>query len=406
MDMDLTTRLLSLGVAATIIHVCGCGNSASSRSEITPATTSPPNSKTEPGILDAIVTVTPRCAEELAEYIQEGQTVIISLAKESAGASSRYELEFRESAGIENAIIVPIEGLRLAIHQDDIELVKGTTLDYLPNAGVLKLSNTRSEISLPKEYVAMPARTYSVLPGHIERAKEVDPERAVAELQTTKRQEAFRQLQVLWKLHHPDVGSMAHETVCHVDRYQLPSGQRLTVVFTKLLPSDPGGRTGVIYLINANGLPSPIFQGNNYIEADDRFVDVNGDSFPEIVCSVELAAMSEGNPKRAITEATEVCVIPIASAQVPLLRVLFDNRRFGAEPTWRWRLDSISDGTRVVIIEQRAGNDWTERARYKWSAKKRRFEGPAGSTGDGFIADSGDMDPELYEQFMNRLWTK
>jgi hypothetical protein len=168
------------------------------------------------------------------------------------------------------------------------------------------------------------------------------------------------------------------------------------VVFT----GDPDKEKGGFYLINSDGRQTRVFHENNYLDDESQFVDVNGDGLPEIVHCAALGGKAEDNPNKVVIDATSVDIIPISSEQVPLLRLVFDVRPFRAKPSWQWRLEENSTGTRDVVVEQQSLDGWMERAKFVWSADKSRFEGPEGSKADGFIARSGDIEPEQIRQFM------
>jgi hypothetical protein len=231
------------------------------------------------------------------------------------------------------------------------------------------------------------------------KANQINQEQAVADLLTSRRQEAFEELQLWWKFHQPDVSHSIDAAVGRVDRYKLASGLWITVVFT----GDAEEQNGGIYLIRPDGRQIPVFHGNNYIEGDERFVDVNGDGIPEIISAAVLAGHDdEENPKRVITDAMSLDIIPLSAEQVPLLRILCDVRPFNAEPTWRWKFVDNSAGTRDVVLEQHQMGEWRERAKFMWSLEESKYKGPEGSKLDGFIASAGDIPLEQVLEFIAR----
>jgi hypothetical protein len=130
------------------------------------------------------------------------------------------------------------------------------------------------------------------------------------------------------------------------------------------------------------------------------------DGVPEIVADGGMVTNDEGKPPKVVAEAGGVLVIPIAPGRPPLLSVVFDSRPYGAEPTWRWRLLKNNAGTQDVVVEQSTKNRWAERARFAWSAKKSRYEGPSGSKAEGFIASPGAIDTKVVLDFMKTITDK
>lgn len=232
-----------------------------------------------------------------------------------------------------------------------------------------------------------------------------DPQVAVADLLTERREQAFKDLQSWWKSHQPEVDRSYYAKIRKVERYQGPNDSPITVVFT----GTPGSQIGEIYLINSDGRQTKILQGHGVTDGDDVIVDVNGDKLPEIVAVNDFAAAHEykiGKPERVVTVAKGLTIIPITPEQIPLLQVIFDVRPFKATPTWRWSFVEKSGGVSDVLIEQQQQGEWTERARFVWSELKSQFEGPAGSESEGFIANAGNLDKEQIEQFFKKLSSK
>ncbi|MDB5341021.1 MAG: hypothetical protein JWN70_6640 [Planctomycetaceae bacterium] len=384
----------AVAIGVLILQIgCGRPTPSSTNSTSQPA---PPAVASSPS--DTIVTLTPRCAAELRQHIQQGaskQLVFIAVSKLPNVSLCRYELEFRDPT-LANVILSSSQGIALAIDRDDAPFLKGTILDYLPDPGGFKFTNPREDYSLLSEYRAEQAEEARLRAIQAVQVKQINPIRATADLLTSRRQAAFEELQVWWKFHQTDAHSSGNSKVGRVDNYIPKRGTSITVVFT----GDPEQQNGGVYLINPDGRQTRIFQGQNYLNGDDQFIDTNGDGLPEIVTSNDIGGHDENNPNKIVTDATSLCILPISAEQVPLLRIVFDVRRFKSNLTWRWKLLDRSMGTRDVVIEQQAVGNWTERARFVWSAEKSRYEGPHGSKSDGFIANSGNIETEQIKQFM------
>ncbi len=182
------------------------------------------------------------------------------------------------------------------------------------------------------------------------RANQIDSQKAVANLQTPQRQQAFEDLQLWWKFHQPESFSAVRSAVGRVDRFALANGESITVVFT----GGPEKQKGGIYPIKADGRLIHIFQGNNYLGDNDQFVDVNGDGLPEIVCAHDIGEFDDGNPKKVVTEATNLNIVAVSSDQMPLLRIVFDVRPFRVTPTWRCASKTIWPVLRMLLSNDRS----------------------------------------------------
>ncbi len=390
-------------LASALLCQFGCGNSAPN-SATASKESAPANAKpdTHPEVSsDVIVGLTPRSAAELRKYVEQSdssKTVFIAVAVEDNCQGFRYELNLRESTRGENVILTSCEGISLAIDRDDAAFLKGTTLDFIDEPGGFQFKNPHEDTMLLTEYREKRDEEARMRPIEEAKAKLIRPEKAVAELLTPRRQKAFEDLELWWKFNQPEVWSSDSWTVGRVDRYQEASGNWITVVFTGEQEMQKGG----VCLINDNGRQIRIYGGNNYIDEEDQFVDVNGDGLPEMVAGISTIAEDGNEPNRVITEGTFLCIQPISSEQIPLLEVAFDVRLYEVEPSWRWRLAESSAGTHDVILEQQVIDQWSERARFVWSSKESKYEGPSGSKEQGFIASFGEMDSTRREEFMKR----
>lgn len=344
--------------------------------------------------------MTPRCAAELRERMQRGahrKILFISVKAEQNCTGFLYEMDFRESPP-ENVILTSSEGIALAIDGDDAAFLRGVTLDYLADPGGFKFTNYKEDTSLLSEYREKREAEERERPALEARANLMDPALLAAELLTSRRQAAFDDLQLWWRFHQSEAASSVRATVGRVDRYEDANGKWITVVFT----GDAEKQNGGIYLIQANGHQIPVWHGNNFLDGDDQFVDVNGDDLPEIVANDSPGATDEDNPNRLVTDATSLIILPITSEQVPLLYIVFDVRSINSKPSWRGKIVENSTRFRDVVLEQQTGGEWTQRAKFVWSAEKSTYEGPRGSKVDGFIASPGDIELETVKQFLKR----
>lgn len=396
---DLWRYLLLASLA--VIQI-GCGSSAPNPAISSNESAPEAKAGTQLAVSsEVIVALTPRSAAELRKYLEQADTsasIFISVSVENNCSGFRYELEVRDSLEGENVILTSCEGIPLAIDRDDAAFLKGTTLDYVDDPKGLKFNASHVDTMLLTEYRAKRDEEARMRPIEEAKAKLIKPEQAVKDLLTPKRQQAFEDLELWWKFNQPEVWSSDRWAVGRVDRYQEASGKWITVVFTGEQEMQKGG----VCLINDNGRQIRIYGGNNYIDEEDQFVDVNGDGLPEMVAGISTIAEDGNEPNRVITEGTFLCIQPISSEQIPLLEVAFDVRLYEVEPSWRWRLADGSAGTQDVILEQQVMDQWSERARFVWSSKESKYEGPSGSKEQGFIASFGEMDSTRRQEFMKR----
>ena len=393
LDRSYLMRKLVLAHFATLI--CSCGHSESEPSKATSRT---PVTHT----LDSksIVRLTPRCAERLREIIRgdaRRSTLYVSVIVEANCQGFRYDMKLDEPKQAEGFLFTTSEGITLGIDRDDAEFLNGITLDYLESPGGFTFNHPHPDTSLLSEYRRLKEAEDRRRPMEASKANEIDPPKAVAELSTPRRQEAFEDLQLWWKFNQPEVRNSPKE-VGRVDRYQLEDGDWITVVFT----GAPEEQRGGVCLIKADGRQIPIFHGNNYLGDDDQFIDVNGDGVPELVSTATMGGKDEDNPNRIVTDATAIDIIPITPKQIPLLRIVFDVRPVKSPSNWRWKLVKNATGTTDVVVEKIDKGNWTEKARFVWSLKNNKYEGPLGSRREGFIANSGDLETDEIVQFMKR----
>lgn len=390
-------------LASAVLLQFGCGSSAPNPA-ISSKKAAPLEAKLGTQLAvssEVIVALTPRSAAELRKYLEQADTsatIFIAVSVENNCRGFRYELELRESLEGENVILTSCEGIPLAIDRDDAAFLKGTTLDYVDDPKGLQFNASHVDTMLLAEYRAKRDEEARMRPIEEAKAKLIKPEQAVIDLLTPKRQKAFEDLELWWKFHQPEAWSSYRSTVGRVDRYQEASGKWITVVFTGEQEKQKGG----VYLVNDNGYQTRIYGGNNSIDEEDEFVDVNGDGLPEIVTEIPTGAHDENDPNRIVTDGTEFCILPITSKQAPLLEVHYDVRPFKNKATWRARLAVGLAGNRDVILEQQVVDQWSERARFVWSSKESKYEGPSGSKEQGFIASFGEMDSNRREEFMKR----
>ncbi len=346
------------------------------------------------------MTLTPRCASELRRLIQQDSRrryVLINVKAANNCKEFLYEMGFAESINDGASVLVMSNGLTVVLDNAVVPFFKGSSIDYLKDQGGFKFSNPHEDVSLLPEYRAKRDAEARIRTKEKLQAERVDPVKSAAALLTPRRQHAFDELLVWWKFNQPEALSSLKATVGRVDQFQAADGEALTVVFT----GEPEKQNGGLYLINAKGRQIPIYQGHNLIRDNHQFVDVNGDGIPEIVCDASIGA-SGVDPRKIVTQASCLYIIPISSKQVPLLRVVFDARHFGADPTWRWKLEKNAAGSLDAVIERQATNEWIDVARFVWSAAKLRYEGPVGSIKDGFIASPGHIDAKTIERFMKQ----
>jgi Fe-S cluster assembly iron-binding protein IscA len=378
----------------------GCAPAAPTPVAATTSPGSPPAKTTavEEPAAETIVDLTPRCAarfKELMALDKNGKFVHIYVIAEENCTGFLYQMGISEESPPATTV-TRIQGIPLAVDTDDVAFLRGSTLDFLPDPGGFKFDNPSEDPSLLWEYKAKKAEEERLRPIEEAESKQVDTKQAVADLLTDNRQQAFEDLRLWWKFNQPEVWSKYESTVGRVDRYELPGGEPITVVFT----GEEGKQRGGIYLINPDGRQTVIFQGHNFIGETDQFIDITNDGLPEIVALNQMGGKAEDNSNRVVTDAESLIILPVTARQTPLLRVLFDVRPFNAHSTWRWRLQKNASGAQDVVIEQQVGQDYEERARYVWNSEQKTFEGPAGSKQEGFIANPGNLDEEVIKTFL------
>ncbi|MDB5384789.1 MAG: hypothetical protein JWM11_435 [Planctomycetaceae bacterium] len=390
-----------------------------------PATTSPANAANA-----KIIDLTPNTVAKLRPMLQkmEGTPYLcIGVTATENCTGYRYELDLKSELTPPNAVVTTVDGIQVAIAPDDVAFLKGTTLDYLAQPGGFVFNTPHPDTSLLREYREKQAAEERQRLIDMELVKSVDPVRSVAELLTPRRQAAYEQLQLWWKFNQPAAHSEYYTTVGRVDRYHLPDGQWLTVVFR----GEPDQQQGAFCLIQDDGRQSLPFHGQNLIDEDDQFLDVNGDGLPEIVAVQTMGHHAKDDKKRIACEGTSLDIIPIAAAQTPLLRIIFDPRPFRTESTWRWQLVPSSaasqsrsptlpsqqptsppdspDAARPpatepsvqdVILERQQNGKWTTQARFVWSPATQNYQGPSGSIKDGFIASTKSLETADIERFL------
>jgi Fe-S cluster assembly iron-binding protein IscA len=132
------------------------------------------------------------------------QLVFISVRVEQNCSGFQYVMEFRETNAVKNVVLTSSEGVALAIARDNVAFLRGSTLDYVPDAAGFKFDNPHEDTSLLPEYQAKRAEEARLRPIEEARAKQINPELAVADLLTSRRQQAFVDLQLWWKFYQPE----------------------------------------------------------------------------------------------------------------------------------------------------------------------------------------------------------
>ncbi|MEZ6141585.1 MAG: hypothetical protein R3B84_13515 [Zavarzinella sp.] len=341
---------------------------------------------------DEIVSLTRDCETQIKESFKQYpgyKIVCISVAAERNCTGFQHKLDLSDTIPA-NTIVRNYNGIQLAIDKDDVAFLTGTKLDYVKGPpGGFKFDHPRPDTSLLTEYRLKAEEAARLRPIEEAKAKQIDPEKAVADLLSDRRQQAYDDLRLWWKFNQSEVWSEYASPVRSVERYKLPTGKSITVVFT----GSEGDSGRGVDVIGDDGRNRPIFGGHNYIEEQGNYLDVNGDSIPEIVSDVLQAS----DKNRDIT-ATYFVIVPLDSER-PLLSISFDRRQFSGNSTWKWKLAKTKSGNSDVILEQQVKNKWVERARFIWSKEKSKYEGPSGSSKDGFIAAPGEISSEEIDQF-------
>lgn len=347
--------------------------------------------------------LTQRCAEklnELREGLPQYKIIEVQVALDASCTGIRYDLNFAESKP-DGTIEVESRGIKIVVDKDAIAFLNKTKLDYVSDqakAGFKFENPNQLKLELLPEYKARMVQMRAEEKKELERDKkiaaQIDPAKELKALTGDDPDQAFRRLQVWWKVNQPDTDSMDGALLGHLEKYTI-DGEQITVVFS----GEKGKADGGVCLIDSEGKQIPIFQYNNYIEEPGQFRDVNGDGVPEIIAENSMGGRSLNNSNRVVTDTTSVDFIPISKNQQPLLRLLFDNRPFGEAPSWSWKTEKKNGEHSIVLHEEVDGQD-VERTRFVWSKEKARFEGPMGSIKDGFIANAGDFKIEDVETFI------
>ena len=221
----------------------------------------------------------------------------------------------------------------------------------------------------------------------------IDPSVEVARLLSPERQDAYDRLREWWFENQPDAPILFGSDIGHVEKYNV-DGEPIYVIFS----GAEGKHEGGVCLVDSAGQIIPIFQGNNHLAENDRFVDVNGDGIPEIVSVSTMGGKHESNPNRVVTDTTNIDIIPINRIQKPLLRILFDKRKFNESAKWRWEIGSSSNGHAVIRLFRIS--DTRPVVQFEWNAETAGFTCQNGSLNDGFIARPGQIPLDLIEDFI------
>lgn len=222
----------------------------------------------------------------------------------------------------------------------------------------------------------------------------IDPSFEVARLLTPERQTAYERLREWWFENQPDAPILFGSEIGHVEKYDV-DGDAIYVIFSGAMGRHDGG----VCLVDSTGKIIPIFQGNNHLTEDDRFMDVNGDGIPEIISVSTMGGKHENNPNRVVTDTTNIDIIPVNRTQQPLLRILFDKRKFNEPAKWRWELDNSSNDNTVIRLFRISETNPV--VQFEWNPEAEEFDCPTGSSNDGFIARPGQIPLNLIEDFIH-----
>jgi hypothetical protein len=212
-------------------------------------------------------------------------------------------------------------------------------------------------------------------------------------LMTPKRDVAYARLRKWWEKYNADAFALSVERIAHIERYFVDH-EPIYVLFD----GAPGKCEGHMCLIGSNGQVIPIFQGNNYLSGEDRFVDVNDDGIPEIIAVTTMGGKRSNQPNRVVTDTTCIDIIPISCDQKPLLRILFDKRDFKAPAQWTWALNLKNDESAEITLHEKSKPQPT--TKFVWQRDVKRFSCQNGSPADGFLARAGNIPLELIEDFV------
>lgn len=428
----IRTLLLLCG----LLIVSGCGKPtaapipAATVKPVAPPSSAPHEKQAVKDAKSQIILLTPNTVAKIRPMLQkmEGTPYLcIGVTAIENCTGYHYDLNLKSELTPGNAVVTTVDGIQVAIDPDDVPFLTGTTLDYVAEPGGFVFNTPHPDITLLREYREQQAAAERQRLIDMELVKSVDPVGAVPELLTPRRQTAFEQLNLWWQFNQPEAYSEYYTTVGRVDRYHLPDGQWLTVVFR----GEPEQQKGALCLIQDDGRQSLPFHGQNFLNEDDQFLDVNGDGVPEIVAAQAMSYHAEEGPQRLHYEGTSVDIISIAAAQTPLLRIIFNPRMYKVEPTWRWQFAPRTATTppsittaphpqptttpdaavpasqsptepaiQDVILERQQNGEWTTQARFIWSADSKSYEGPTGSIKDGFIASTKSLETSDIEKFL------
>lgn len=221
----------------------------------------------------------------------------------------------------------------------------------------------------------------------------IDPALEATRLMSINPMRALNRLQNWWATNQPDARALSVDFVGHVERYMVDN-RAIYVIFD----GRKGKQEGGMCLVDSNGCLVPIFQGNNFLSGDDQFIDLNGDGIPEILAVKIMGGKRPNNPNRVVTDTTCIDIIPISRQQTPLLRILFDKRKFGEPPTWHWSLKFLEDGRSAITLSNSTSD--VPFVEFVWHPAIGAFHCPCGSISAGYIARAGDIPLQLIEEFV------
>jgi hypothetical protein len=205
---------------------------------------------------------------------------------------------------------------------------------------------------------------------------------------------------ILARGEHRGPGTYAEPTqkarVGHVVMCPQPSGPPIFAVF--LLGSMHKRENvagGHLITVAGDGAIVRCWCGNNSLEADAVFEDVNGDGVVDRIETMNCGVEGGGNVR-------VLFVLPITEAVMPTLRIAIEWREPSlAEWQTAWRVVRAGGGEPVRVQigprDPKTGEPSKVTAEWRWHAERKAWVGPGGGPGQSFVRMPPEGWPSLEE---------
>lgn len=145
--------ILFLPAAVAVVGVSGCAPAETASSETQPTNVAADSAETQPES-ETIVELTPVAAEQLASVLESsgGKVIYVGVDVAENCTGYMYALDVYNEFEGPNVILTKSRGVMLAIESEDAAFLKGTVLDFYPEAAGFKFETPNPDTSLLREY--------------------------------------------------------------------------------------------------------------------------------------------------------------------------------------------------------------------------------------------------------------